>query len=72
MLIPSAIMGSIAFILLFVGYLKGENRHLIGLKFASNMMIKILPLLIFAFIIAGMIQVLIPKELLSKWIGIHS
>ncbi len=72
MLIPSTIMGLVAFILLFIGYVNGKNQHIMGLKFAFNMIIKILPLLIFAFIIAGMIQILIPRELLSKWIGVHS
>ena len=36
------------------------------------MVIEILPLLIFAFIVAGMVQVLLPKELLSKWVGVES
>jgi len=31
--------------------------------------LEIVPLLIFAFIVAGMVQVLIPQELISKWIG---
>jgi len=28
--------------------------------------------LIFAFIVAGMIQVLLPRETLSKWLGVES
>lgn len=36
------------------------------------MTIEILPLLVFAFIVAGMVQVLLPKELLAKWIGTES
>ncbi len=36
------------------------------------MTITILPMLIFAFIAAGMIQVLIPHEILTKWIGKES
>ncbi|MBA7485673.1 hypothetical protein ES707_21223 [subsurface metagenome] len=36
------------------------------------MVIQIVPLLIFAFIIAGMIQVIIPYELISRWIGTES
>jgi len=39
---------------------------------ALNMTVEILPLLAFAFIIAGMIQVLLPQELLSKWVGVES
>jgi len=28
--------------------------------------------LIFAFIVAGMVQVLVPHELISKWVGVES
>lgn len=70
MLIPTIIMGFVALILVFVGYYKG--LHIDGMKSAFNMVIQILPLLIFAFIIAGMIQVLLPKEALAKWIGAES
>ncbi|HIE30509.1 TPA: hypothetical protein EYP66_24895 [Candidatus Poribacteria bacterium] len=61
MLIPTIIMGLLAVILLFVGYKKGENQHILGLKSSVNMIIQILPLLIFAFIVAGVVQVLIPR-----------
>lgn len=69
MLIPTIVMAIFAIILLFVGYSKGQGQHIIGLKFALEMTMQILPLLVFAFIMAGMIQVLLPRELLSKWIG---
>jgi len=36
------------------------------------MTVQILPLLAFAFIVAGMVQVLIPRELLSEWVGAES
>ncbi|MFC2133531.1 permease [Bacteroidota bacterium] len=72
MLIPTIIMGTIAFTLVAVGYFKGEEQHTVGLKSALNMTIEVLPLLIFAFIIAGMVQVLIPQEVISKWIGEES
>ncbi|MFQ6042308.1 MAG: permease [Candidatus Poribacteria bacterium] len=72
MLIPTVIMGLLAIILLFIGYKKGENQHILGLKSSVNMIIQILPLLIFAFIVAGMVQVLIPRELMSRWVGAES
>lgn len=72
MLIPTLITGALAIAFFFIGYSKGGNQHIAGLKLAVNMVISILPLLIFAFIIAGMIQVLLPHELLSKWIGKES
>ncbi|MGD8777513.1 MAG: permease [Ignavibacteria bacterium] len=69
MLIPTIIMGIAAVILFVVAYNKKDVEPLIGLKFAWQTTIEILPMLIFAFIIAGMIQVLIPKEVISKFIG---
>ena len=69
MLIPTLIMGILATVLLFLGYNKGQNQHIIGMKSALNMTIEILPLLIFAFIVVGMVQVLLPRELLlNGWV----
>jgi len=72
MLIPTIIMGVIAMTLLFIGYYKGEGQHIAGLKTALGMTVGIIPLLVFAFIIAGMINVLLPTELVAKWIGEES
>jgi len=72
MIIPTIIMGVLAVTLLFIGYSKGEGQHIRGLKASLKMTMEILPLLIFAFIMAGMIQALLPREMLSKWIGEES
>ena len=69
MLIPTIIMGVIAIALVIFGIFRKQGQHITGLKAALDMTIQILPLLIFAFIIAGMVQVLIPNEFLSRWIG---
>ena len=69
MLIPTIIMGAIAIALILIGYSRGQGQHITGLKAALSMTIEILPLLIFAFIVAGMMQTLIPNEIISKWIG---
>ena len=72
MLIPTIIMGVIAVALLFIGYQKGGGEHILGLKSAGNLLLQIIPLLIFPFIIAGMVQHLIPTEMMSKWVGTES
>lgn len=72
MLIPTIIMGFLAVILLFIGYYKGQGHHISGMRLALNMTVEILPLLILAFIVSGMLQVLLHKELLSKWVGEES
>ncbi len=72
MLIPTIIMGVIAIALLIIGYQKGGGEHILGLKSAGNILLQIIPLLIFAFIIAGMIQFIVPTEMISKWVGAES
>jgi uncharacterized membrane protein YraQ (UPF0718 family) len=72
MLIPTAIMGALAITLLLVGYYRGEGQHMVGVKSALTMIVEMLPLLVFAFIVAGMVQVLLPRELLSQWVGVES
>jgi len=72
MFVPTLIMGALAIILLFIGYFKGEGQHIMGMKSAVNMTVEILPLLAFAFIIAGMVQVLLPQETIAKWVGAES
>lgn len=69
MLIPTVVMAILAILLLSIGYSRGGGQHWIGLRWAVQLLVQILPLLLFAFIVAGMIQALVPKELLSKWIG---
>jgi len=72
MLIPTIIMGVIALALLIIGYQRGGGEHILGLKSGGTLLLQILPLLIFAFIIAGMVQVLVPTEVISKWVGTES
>ena len=72
MLVPTIIMGALAIALLLIGYYRGQGQHIVGVKSALNMTVEILPLLVFAFIVAGMVQVLLPRELLSKWVGVES
>ncbi len=72
MLIPTIIMGTVALILVLIGYYKGQDQHISGMKAAVAMTIEIIPLLVCAFLIAGMVQVLLPRDLLSRWVGMES
>jgi len=65
-------MGVLAIVLIFIAYNKGGGEHILGLKSAGSMLLQIAPLLIFAFIIAGIVQVILPVELISKWVGTES
>ncbi len=72
MLIPTIIMAVLAVILLLVGYYRGGGEHLAGTRTGLVMIAQILPLLLCAFIIAGMIQVLLPQEVIGRWVGAES
>ena len=69
MLISTTIFAVLAVVLLFVGYRNGQGQHLAGLKISATMILQVLPLLFFAFLVAGMVQVLIPRELILRWVG---
>jgi uncharacterized membrane protein YraQ (UPF0718 family) len=70
MVIPTIIMAVVCVGLMAVAYYKG--KHVEGLTAAWNIFLPIIPLLFFAFIVAGMVQVLIPKEWAAKWLGEES
>ena len=72
MLVSTIIFAVLAAVLLYVGYSRGKGEHVAGLKAAFSILLQILPMLILAFIVAGMVQVLLPKELIGKWIGADS
>ena len=69
MLVPTIIMAALAAALLAVGYFRGQDQHREGLRSAGRMTLEVLPMLVCAFVVAGMAQALIPKEALGRWIG---
>ncbi|MBN1829552.1 MAG: permease [Deltaproteobacteria bacterium] len=69
MLVPTIIMGAIAALLLVIGYMKGNGQHVEGMRSAVDLSLQVVPLLFFAFIVAGMIQSLVPREFIVRWIG---
>jgi uncharacterized membrane protein YraQ (UPF0718 family) len=69
---PTVVMFLIAVALFVVASLQGGSKNIAGLKSAWGMTWQILPLLLFAFITAGLVQVLIPREAIAKWVGDES
>jgi len=65
-------MGALALVVLYIGYSKGGDLHITGLKAGLDMTVQVLPLLIAAFVVAGMVQVLVPEELVSEWVSAES
>ncbi len=72
MLVPTVIMAALAVALVAAGYFRGNNEHITGLRSALTMTLQILPLLVFAFITAGMVRQLLPQKLISEWVGAGS
>lgn len=72
MLVPTLVMGLLALTLFLIAYLKGEGQHISGIRSALSMTLEIIPLLIFAFIIAGLVQVLLSNETIARWVGSES
>ncbi|HCW93609.1 MAG TPA: permease, partial [Flexistipes sinusarabici] len=65
----TVLLGFMAVVLTTLAYFRGDGAHIEGLKSAFRLTLNILPLIFFAMIIGGMIQILIPKDLIMNWIG---
>ena len=72
MLVPTIVMAVGAAALVAVGLLRGQGEHVAGLKAGGVMTMQVLPLLLFAFIAAGMAQSLVSGETMAKWLGAES
>ena len=72
MLVPMIILGVIAVALLATGYFRGQGEHILGLKSGLDILIQMLPMVVLAFVVAGMIQVLVPTDMISHWLGAES
>lgn len=62
----------VAFVLLGIALLQGRDVALAGLRAGGQTLWRNLALLLLGFIIAGLAQVLIPKELVTRWLGAKS
>ena len=73
--IATIVMAIIAVVLLVVAYFRGSDLPVAGLKAGGRTLWNNLPsveryrLLLFSFAVAGLVQVLIPRELVSRWLG---
>ena len=63
------ILGAIAVILLVIAFCRGRDLPLAGLQAAGRTLWRNLLILLLGFVIAGLAQVLIPRELITRWLG---
>jgi uncharacterized membrane protein YraQ (UPF0718 family) len=65
MLALSVILGAIA-------YHKSPQLPVEAIKSGGELLLRLMPVLILAFFVAGLVEVLLPKELLTQWVGAES
>ena len=63
------ILAAVAVILLVIAFWRGRDLPQAGLMAAGQTLWRNLPILLLGFIIAGLIQVLVPRGLISNWLG---
>ncbi|MEA2123207.1 permease [Dehalococcoides mccartyi] len=71
MIIPTIILAVVAVVVSIIAYNK-NGAHTEGFKAAWDIFIQVLPMMVLAFIIAGMLRVIIPQETISQWLGQES
>ncbi|MCL6450339.1 MAG: hypothetical protein K6T75_03490 [Acetobacteraceae bacterium] len=52
-----------------VAWFRGHGQCLEGLRLAGKKLLEVLPLLLAGFVVAGMMKVLLPGELVVRWLG---
>ena len=67
--LSTAILVGLAIVLLIYAFFHDGNVAIDGLKVAGKTLWDNLAILLAGFIIAGLVQVLIPKELIATWLG---
>lgn len=66
---PTIILAVVALGLLIYALICGENLAVDGIKLAGKTIWSNLLLMLVGFLIAGLMQVLLPKDLIAKWLG---
>lgn len=67
--VTSWIMAFLAGLLILMAYVKNPSLPMEGLKAGGKLFWDILPAMILAFVAAGMITKVLPRELLTQWMG---
>jgi uncharacterized membrane protein YraQ (UPF0718 family) len=69
MLTATGVLLAMATALFIAAYRRRDGSHLRGLRLGKGMLFGVAPLILFAFAVAGLIQVVIPPELIRTWLG---
>lgn len=69
MLTATAVLFVMALTLFIAAYRRRDGAHRRGLRLGKEMLFGVAPLILLAFAVAGLIQVVIPPELIRTWLG---
>ena len=62
----------VALLFMLIAYLRRDGSLAIGLKSGAQTFVQLIPIFIAVFIIVGLSEVLVPQELVSRWLGAQS
>ena len=68
----NVVVYTVVLVLAAAAYLKGGERHILGVTEAIKTLLLVLPTLIGAFLIAGYVRVLVPEDVVREWLGKES
>jgi uncharacterized membrane protein YraQ (UPF0718 family) len=63
------VLAGVAGVLLVIAFWRGNDLPRAGLLAAGRTLWRNLAILLLGFVIAGLVQVLIPKDLITRWLG---
>lgn len=63
------VLAIVAAILLIIAFFQGSDLPMAGLRAAGRTLWRNLAILLLGFAIAGLVQVLIPRDLITRWLG---
>jgi uncharacterized membrane protein YraQ (UPF0718 family) len=66
------IVYAVVLVLAVAAYLKGDERHILGISEAIKTLLLVLPTLIGAFLRAGYVHVLVREDVVREWLGAES
>lgn len=70
--IPTIVLLALSVTLLFIVYLKAPQKAVTGLRTSAEFMIEIVPRLVAALLLVGVLQALVPPETIARWMGQRS
>ncbi|NLF03000.1 MAG: permease [Anaerolineales bacterium] len=70
--VSTLLLAAVAAVLLAIALWRGPTVALAGLKAAGQTLWRNLLLMLLGFVVAGLAQVLIPKDLITRWLGNQS